>query len=192
MYQEWDNTYSVVAGFASVVVLAIFVNWAQIFKQESMIYLYKSLRTLVFISSVLFFATPLLDSLTRKVTSSTLKFIVGVLIVIHVSTFDYSAIKQSSNLMKSGRFVFSLNVIYFAAVLLSSRFKNSYKAFVFLLFSAILFAYIPMSYNQSILKYMNKTRTSVVYTIVNAYLLSCLNPAAVFLYLTLLIFISIL
>ena len=121
--------------------MSFLIDWQVVIKKFDLKYIYRNMVTIVFIVVLMMFATPLLNSLTRRVQSGSLRLIVGFLILVHIASYDYVAAKSNTDLTQNGRFKFSLNMIYFAAILLSSRFKDDSKAFAFLLFSAFLFAY---------------------------------------------------
>lgn len=153
-------------------------------------------KTLFYIWLLLIFANPLLNSLTRKVPSGHMRYIVGMLIFIHVCTFDYVGVRNN---------VFSLNSMYLAAILLSSKIKDELKSFLFLIISAFLFVYVPKiiksdsedtikrkNWERSFQKYSKfKISVWVIYFFFNVYMLSWMSPVFVFLYWLLWLFICI-
>ena len=81
-------------------------------------------KTAVFLKGILLFLTPVLKSLTVTYHDNTIMMLVIVFIIIHLMLYDYQSVKKPvnfENITKGVGSPTSLNAIFFAAILLSSR-----------------------------------------------------------------------
>jgi len=160
--------------------------WSQKINQFSLKVLIEHFKTLLSIILMLMLFTPLLNTLTKSLKLGTLKVLSWVFVFIHVWAYDYTAWKlPKRDLTKNGRFLLSLNWIFFTAVLLTSQLKDYFKIFMFLSTTTVVFGYAPHIR-------VNNKYLAVSYVAVNAYFLSYIHPVAVFAFWSLIWFIWLL
>jgi hypothetical protein len=105
------------------------------------------------------------------------------MIVLHLLTYDYAGVFSKVNVDFSLA-PFSLNTIFFASLLLSSRLENNYKSFVILYFSLAVFTF--ENYFRRLLlqaSYMWYATLAVVIVIVNSILMITISEPGMFFYL---------
>lgn len=97
------------------------------------------LGQVVFMSCILAFLTPLLQSLTASFSDDTIVFLVCILIFIHCLYFEYQI--QNVSKLSIVNSPISLNAIFFATILLGSRLSRNSSVFVLLLQSLAMFSF---------------------------------------------------
>ena len=154
-----------------------FAFWRKKMKEISRSKYIKDIKTLIVIILSLLIFSPLINSLTKSITNNSLIVLAHIFIILHICLYDYTISKsdQKIKLTQNRRFLLSLNWIFFAAILLSSRFSDQSQVFTILLFTATLFGYSP---------FIRKKHqgAAFLYFLVNAYFLAGIHPMAVFAY----------
>ena len=116
-------------------------------------FFFSDVKTAIFLTSTLLFLTPVLKSLTVSYSDDTIILIVVskknfydfnslmvVFIIFHLALYDYSMVKRQvvlDNMTQSVGSPLSLNAVFFAAILLSSRLEKFRHVYVLLFLSMV-------------------------------------------------------
>ena len=98
------------------------------------------IKTVVFLTSAVAFLTPLLQSLTVSYASDTIAVLTACFVVLHCFGYDFQIGVSSKAYVRSAT---SLNAIFFAAILISSRLQRISSVFILLSTNLLIFGFGP-------------------------------------------------
>ena len=106
-----------------------------------------NIGTFIFLSGLLGFLTPVLQSLTLTTADDTIAFLSSIFVLCHLWTYDYEAPSEfildqnpSNSIVTRPT---SLNAVFIAAILLASRLNNLSSVYALLFQSLFLFGLGP-------------------------------------------------
>lgn len=159
------------------IIVFYFAFWREKLKEMKRSKYFEDVKTLIVIILSLIVFSPIINTLTKSISNNSLIVLAHIFIILHICLYDYTASKSEKNikLTQNRSFLLSLNCVFFAAILLSSRFSDHSQVFTILFFTATLFGYSP---------FIRKKHQGVafLYFCVNAYFLAGIHPMAVFAY----------
>lgn len=114
----------------------------------SLLTVLSDVKLFIFLSLILAFLTPVLQSLTVSSSDDTIILFVFIFSFFHLLLHDYQAVnklpeQKDASVTESGSPT-SLNAIFFAAILLASRLTRISSVFVLLFQSLLIFGFGPM------------------------------------------------
>ena len=135
---------AIVAGFTGIGYLT---NLFLVFRTVSLDALINDMKSCAFLSGSVLFLSPVLRSMTETYSNDTIALLVTILLLIHLIWYDYSLVRRPIRPEERTLYMgspISLNAIFFAAIVLSSRLKSELSVFCVLYASIIVFGYSPL------------------------------------------------